>query len=237
MVHTPLNFINNLNAEKNVDARIKKFYFKTNNFEEQYTKLEHLSSPSRKLSDLFWMNLDWTSLENALGELKICDIGCGSGNYFLKLQEYSGNKIKKYVGLDIVENKNWENLKDNYGEVDFHQYDGKNIRNLIPAGTTLIISQSAIEHFLEDITIFKQLRDFTSKVKQNVNQIHLFPSKACINLYPFHGVRQYTLRNISKITKLFSDIPELELYELGGENSYKVHREFINIGLLLKYLN
>ncbi len=237
LVHTPLNLINNLNANKNIDTRIKKLYFRTNKFEEQYPKLEKLSSPSRKLSDLFWMNLDWNNLEKELGELKICDIGCGSGNYFLKLLEFSGNRIKKYTGLDIVRNKNWEKLKSIYSTVNFKKYDGKNMFALIPSDTNLIISQSAIEHFLEDITIFKQLRDFTLKTEQKVNQIHLFPSKACIKLYPFHGVRQYTPKNISKITRLFfSKVSDLELYELGSENTYKAHRDFINIGLFKRDL-
>jgi len=66
---------------------------------------------------------------------------------------------------------------------------------------------------------------FVKKVKHNVYQIHLFPSKICLKLYPFHGVRQYTPRNISKITRLFSDFSEVELFELGGENANKVHRD------------
>ena len=51
-------------------------------------------------------------------------------------------------------------------------------------------------------------------------------------MYPFHGVRQYTPRNISKISGLFSDFSETYLYELGGENSKKAHAKFINTGLL-----
>ncbi|NJO88108.1 MAG: class I SAM-dependent methyltransferase [Chloroflexia bacterium] len=230
IVHTPLNFINNLYPTKCVDPRIQKFYFKTPKFEEQYNKLERLASPSRKLSDLFWMNLDWAEIENKLGEINICDLGCGTGKYYLKLQEYSENKINQYVGFDIAEKPGWANFKANYANVRFAKYDGRNILDLIPANTSLIISQSAIEHFSEDLTIFKQLVDFAENATQNVFQIHLFPSKACLKLYPFHGIRQYTLRNISKITKLFPNAPEIKLYELGGENAYKAHTQFINNG-------
>ena len=225
IVHTPLNFINNLNSNRNIDPKIKISYFKTDKLKEQYSKLDKLSSPSRKLSDLFWINQDWENIQKELGKINICDIGCGSGNYFLKLQEYSNNKISNYKGLDIHENKNWKNLKEKFNNTNFQKYNGKNIVDLIPDTTNLIISQSAIEHFSEDITIFKQINKFVKKVKHNVYQIHLFPSKICLKLYPFHGVRQYTPRNISKITRLFSDFSEVELFELGGENANKVHRD------------
>jgi len=213
-VHTPLSFINNLNPNKNVDKKLKISYFTTKKLEEQYVKLDKLSSPSRKLSDLFWINQDWEQMQKELGKINICDIGCGSGNYFLKLQEYSYNKISNYKGLDIYENKNWNNLKEKFNNTGFQKYDGKNIVNLIPDTTNLIISQSAIEHFSEDITIFNQINKFVKKAKHSVYQIHLFPSKICLKLYPFHGVRQYTPRNISKITRLFSDFSKIELFEL-----------------------
>lgn len=233
-VHTPLNFINNFNASKNIDKKLKISYFKILNFEEQYKKLEKLSSPSRKLSDLFWMSQNWKEIKDKLKEINICDIGCGNGNYYLKLQKYSNNKITNYKGLDIYENKNWESLKQKNKIVSFEKYDGKNIVNLIPKNTNLIISQSAIEHFSEDITIFKQIKAFVKKSKHPVYQIHLFPSKVCLKLYPFHGVRQYTPRNISKITRLFSDFSEVELFELGGENANKVHIDYITKGLFKK---
>lgn len=235
IVHTPLNYINNLNSNKNIDSNLKTSYFSTDKFEEQYSKLDKLSSPSRKLSDLFWMNQDWNKLETDIGKINICDIGCGSGNYFLKLQEYSNNKIHRYKGLDIYENKNWRNLIKQYKIADFEKYNGTEILNLIPKDTNLIVSQSAIEHFSEDITVFKQIRDFVEKSEHSVYQIHLFPSKICLKLYPFHGVRQYTPRNISKITKLFSDFSEVILFELGGENSNNIHKKYVKTSFYKKH--
>lgn len=232
LLHTPLNFINNLNALKKVDAKLKIDYFRPNNFEEQYAKLNKLSSPSRKLSDLFWINTNWNSLKKELPKINICDLGCGSGNYFFKLQEFSKNKIDSYTGFDIYKYKNWENIQAQHSNVKFNSYNGKELFELIQKKTNLIISQSAIEHFSEDITIFEQIKDFVIHSQQNVYQIHIFPSKATLKLYPFHGIRQYTPRTISKISRLFSDFSEVKLYKLGGEHSNKVHIDFIKKGLL-----
>jgi len=234
IVHTPLNFFNNLNENKNIDTNIKFKYFKPKDLKEQYLLLDRLSSPSRKLSDLFWFNRNWDNIKHDLKHINICDIGCGSGNYFSKLQEFSNNKINKYFGLDIYKNNNWKNLKNEFKNIDFQKYDGKNILNIIPKDTNLIISQSAIEHFSEDISIFKQIQKFVVSSEHSVYQIHLFPSKACLKLYPFHGVRQYTPKNISKITRLFSDFSNVEIFELGGENSNYIHFKYITKGFFKK---
>ncbi len=234
LVHTPFNFINNLNPNKEVDKNINIKNFKIKNLEKHYPKLEKLASPSRKLSDLFWINLDWKNLKNELGEINICDFGCGSGNYFFKLQQYSNNCISNYTGLDIYEHQNWKALTAKNKNLHFYKYNGLEMLKNIPEKTNLIMSQSAIEHFSEDLTIFKQIQEFVKKSKHNVYQIHLFPSKVGVKIFPFHGVRQYTPRNISKITKLFSAFSDIDLYHLGGENSNKVHLKYIRSGILNK---
>lgn len=232
--HTPLNFLNNLFADYNVDEKLKLSKFVLKNFENQYKKTEILSSPTRKLSDLFWQNVNWDVFKNENGEINVFDIGCGSGNYFKKLQDFSGNIISNYKGIDIYENQNWKILEKDFSNVEFAIYDGINILNEIPEKTNLIISQSAIEHIIEDITIFRQIKTFIEKSNHKVAQIHLFPSEICLRLYPFHGVRQYTPRNISKISKLFSDFCNVELFALGGKNSNNIHQKYINKGLFNK---
>src|SRR5262245_54008326 len=43
-------------------------------------------SPSRALCDLFWMQMPWAALERELGSLRVLDLGCGSGDYGVRLQ-------------------------------------------------------------------------------------------------------------------------------------------------------
>src|SRR5205823_3432032 len=52
------------------------------------------------------------------------------------------------------------------------------------------------------------------------------PSAACLRLYLLHGVRQYTPRTLSTITRLFED-SDVALYRLGGRACNRLHYEFI----------
>jgi hypothetical protein len=61
----------------------------------------------------------------------------------------------------------------------------------------------------------------------NVIQIHLFPSSAQLKLGLFHGIRQYTLRTISKITRIFNDFSYSVLFGLGGNECNSLHWNFI----------
>jgi len=227
LLYFPFNWINNLRPLKIIDPDLKITQFKLLDVEYKYSLIEKIASPSRKLSNLFWMNYDWKALQNTLGDINICDLGCGSGKYYELLQEYSNNNIGKYTGLDIYENKNWEKLKVQNDNVGFIKYDGKNILDLIPKETNLIISQSAIEHFTEDITIFKQVSEFVKNSEHPVYQIHLFPAASGLKMFRYHGIRQYTPRNISKITNLFSGFSNYSLLALGADDSVKIHRKYI----------
>ena len=225
ILYYPFNIINNRNPNKNIDPGLKITSFKPKNLKENYNNLDLVSSPSRKLSDMFWMNLDWETIEKELGDINICDLGCGSGNYYNKLQEYSKHKINSYIGFDISKNDNWKKMGNE--KVRFKEYDGKNLIDLIPKETNLIISQSAIEHFKEDISLFKQLKKISDNADHKVQQIHLFPSEKGLKLYGFHGVRQYTPRTISKLTSIFTNAEHKEMLILGNKYSNKVHMDFI----------
>ncbi len=185
------------------------------------------SSPSRKLSDLFWMQLPWGVLQAELGQVNVLDVGCGSGNYYPRLQDFSHHRITSYTGIDIAYNENWEVLKKKYPEVQFQKLNSDDIQAAIPQNTNLIISQSALEHFERDITFFDQMRTFIKQAAKDVIQIHLLPSSACLALYGFHGVRQYTPRSLSMLTKSFREFSYAIAYRLGGEECNRLHWEFI----------
>lgn len=97
----------------------------------------------------------------------------------------------------------------------------------------MIISQSAAEHFDEDLRFFEHIRDYVRAVQGPVLQVHLVPSQACLRLYHLHGVRQYTPRTLSKITRLFGPETYAVLYGLGGRASNRVHYSFITKPSLL----
>ena len=114
-----------------------------------------------------------------------------------------------------------------YKNITFKKYNGIDILEKIPKDTNVIISQSALEHFSEDITVLRQIKTFVKSSQQTVYQIHLVPAVASLPLYPFHGVRQYSPRTISKITCLFSDFSEVTLFKLGDQEGNKVHNKYI----------
>ena len=185
------------------------------------------SSPSRKLSDLFWMQLPWDAIQAELGQICVLDVGCGSGDYFPRLQMFSGHRITSYKGIDIAPNENWDVLKKKYTTVEFQKLNSKDVRASIPQNTNFIISQSAVEHFEQDVTFFEQIRTFIQQASKNVIQIHLLPSSACFRLYGFHGVRQYTPRSLSILAKPFQKFSSAVVYRLGGDECNRLHWDFI----------
>ena len=103
----------------------------------------------------------------------------------------------------------------------------------IPEGTNLFISQSAIEHFDDDLDFFGHIRDYVRLTQGPVLQIHLVPSQVCLRLYHLHGVRQYTPRTLSKITRLFAPGASATVYRLGGGACNRLHYSFITKPSLL----
>ena len=201
--------------------------FTYSEFENLKNKLEITSSPSRQFSDLFWLNLPWTSIKEELGGLNILDIGCGSGVYGVKLIDYSNNNISSYTGVDILKNTKWKKIKNTYPFFKFYIFDSNNISRDIFEGKNFVITQSALEHFKDYLIYFRKIKDYISYSKKNVIQIHLIPTKESFKIFLYHGLRQFTLRRISKITKLFNTKSYSILYKLGGELCYRLHYIFI----------
>ena len=66
-----------------------------------WSTIHEKSSPSRSLSDLFWMTLPWGDIQSELAEMHVLDTGCGSGNFAVRLQNYTGGRIESYLGVDM----------------------------------------------------------------------------------------------------------------------------------------
>ena len=103
---------------------------------------------------------------------------------------------------------------------------------VIPPETNLIVSQSSIEHMDSDLSFFARVRSYLDSFDGPVLQVHLCPSAACLRTYLRHGVRQYTPRTLSHITRMFPAGTPL-LFGLGGAACNQLHFDFITVPLAL----
>ncbi|WP_204106179.1 MULTISPECIES: hypothetical protein [Spirulina sp. CCY15215] len=230
-----LNVVNNLWTYRQVDQDLQLEQFNVNNLEVYWNQSALNSSPSRKLSDLFWMNLSWDLIQDELGEIRLMDMGCGSGNYSWRLNDWSKGKITEYLGIDNRENKNWQSLQQQYPNFKFFQLSSEYFIDKIPNNINFFMSQSAIEHFEQDLLYFEQIKNYILQSdRANIIQVHLFPSAACNSTYLYHGVRQYTPRTVSKITTLFKDFSDCILFSLGGKFCNQLHYRTITLPVLKK---
>ncbi len=232
-----LNWVNNLFPYSYLDKRMRIMPWEGKDWQKEWDKTYPDSSAARKFSDLFWRTLPWQDIERELGPIHIFDTGCGQGNYSARLNDASGGRIASYTGVDAKRRENWNELEAKFPNFYFIESRSSNILPLIPPETNLFISQSAIEHFDEDLDFFEQVREYIQKTNKPVMQVHLFPGAATLPLYLFHGVRQYTPRTISKITRLFNNV-EISLYGLGGNASKKLHFKYFTWPVLItrKYI-
>jgi len=221
-----INYINNLFPNSKLDKKleIRNFNIDKNDLKRLLSKIQRTQVPSRKLSNIFWYSLPWNEIKKELKEINILDIGCGRGAYAKKFINFSKQCINSYTGIDIKKHKNWNMIKRKHINVNFYVCNEENIPNF--PNINFIVSQSTLEHIKHDLTYFKSINKFiTSK---NIIQCHLFPSKACFNIFKLHGIRQYTPKTISKITKLFKNKSYKILFNLGGDKCNLIHISFIN---------
>ncbi len=227
------NWLNNEFPYAQVDPAAAVRDFVRTDLAARRPDLPRGASPSRTLSDLFWLTLPWTAMREELGEIRVLDVGCGSGHYGPRLLAAAGGLIASYTGTDARAHEGWAALAASDPRLRFFRSQAEQFRASIPAGTNLFISQSAVEHFDEDLVFFEQIRDYVRATTGPVLQIHLVPSQACLRLYHLHGVRQYTPRTLSTITRLFSPDAYAVLYRLGGRACNRVHYSFITKPLLI----
>lgn len=225
LAYLALNWVNNRLPYYGVDDQLEIRDYVCQDVEAHWPRLFVTSSPSRKLSDLFWMTLPWEAIERELGVIHVLDTGCGSGNYGPRLMAWSGHRIASYTGIDVVRQANWDRVTAEYPRCRFVQADAGALQ--IPDDTTLVVSQSAIEHVDHDLAYFTRIRRYLDGRQRSFLQVHLVPSQACLRLYGPHGVRQYTPRTLSKITRLFHAFSYSVLWRLGGAACNQLHYEFI----------
>lgn len=191
-------------------------------------------SPSRALCDLFWMQMSWDAIEQAVGSLHVVDVGCGSGRYGVDFQRWSGNRVVRYLGVDVQPHANWPRLSMAHRHLAFTSGRAEDLRGLIPPGTNVIVSQSTFEHVEDDLGAFDRIDEYVRREARPLLQIHLVPSQACLWTYLWHGYRQYTPRTLSKITARVGNQSERMVVRLGGRACNALHARVITWPVLVR---
>lgn len=217
-----LNRLNNARPYQGVDPRLQIRDFRCDALEARAATMPAGISPSRMLSDLFWITLPWGAIERELGgPIHVFDIGCGTGQYGPRLLSWSDERIVEYVGTDVQVPTSWPDDP----RLTFVRAEASTLAAFPPAAN-FIMSQSTIEHIDDDLRFFARVRDHVQARVEPTLQVHLCPSAACLPTYLWHGVRQYTPRTLSRITTLFDD-SDLWLFRLGGRACNRLHFQFI----------
>ena len=185
-------------------------------------------SPVRIICNNFWESLNWDEINNSLNnEIKFLEVGCGSGRYYEFLNKINIGKNINYFGIDIkrknfVENAHKKFILDEAENID------KYLENV-----NFLFTQSAIEHFKNDLIFFNKISNHTNQIDKKFIQVHLFPSDKCLFTYLFHGYRHYNFRMISKLVKNFKNNHKLFLYGIGSNNLNKLTLKEITLKRVL----
>lgn len=221
-----LNYKNNIKNEE-LDERVQFLQYRPSfNYDKCWKGIEEEPpSPARFLCNEFWSDYDFSPLIKSNGQLRVLEVGCGTGVYGLRLRQKLRDKLELYRGVDIVSNPKWIEMPSDF---EFYVDRAENIGSHLK-DVNLIITQSAVEHFEFDITFFRQIEEYLRKTDHDVWQIHLLPSAECLATYLWHGYRQYTPGKLSKITKLYSDQFSFNIYRMGGAWMNALHLWMITI--------
>ena len=136
-------------------------------------ELEACPSPSRALSNFFWMALPWQQIRLALGgQIHLLDIGCGTGKYFQLLQKWGGHTLDTYHGIDIRKSHHWAQISQDNPGVRFKVMEPPLAEADIEPNTNFIMTQSSVEHFEFDSRFFLELRKFLDNSSKPLIQVH-----------------------------------------------------------------
>lgn len=230
-----LNALANRAPYRDVDAEVAIADFGCDDVEGGLAAMAGTPSPSRALSNLFWMHLPWDEMTRELGPLHVLDLGCGSGRYGELLARWSGGRIARYVGIDVQPHPDWRGRSAAHPFISFARGDIQQLDTLIPPDTNVIVSQSTIEHVADDRRAFDQLHEFVRRVRPRpVLQAHLVPSAACLRTYLWHGYRQYTPRTLSALTRGFAEDSDRLIVRLGGAACNALHARMITWPVLVR---
>lgn len=223
-----ISFIN-IKFNSNISIRIylKKFFIN----KELINKKDFFKtkSPIRLVCNTFWQSINWKEInQNLKNDLRILEVGCGTGRYFEFLKKISKSTKFNYTGIDI-KNSNFKKKKNK-----LFYLDNANNVDLYLEKVNFLFTQSAIEHFENDLIFFKKISKYLNKKSKKFIQVHLFPSESCLYTYLFHGYRHYNYKMISKLTESFGDNHNFYLFHIGSKHTNKFTFQQITLNRVLK---
>ena len=143
-----------------------------------------------------------------------------------QISTFIKKKFRGYTGIDIYKHKQFPSKFKHI--LDKAEYSANYLDN-----HNMITSQSGLEHIEEDIKVLKQVTSTLCKNEKPFIQIHLVPATASLFLYLWHGWRQYSAKNLGKISdSLSSSNIKVKVVPLGGWRSFLSHFTKITIPLL-----
>jgi SAM-dependent methyltransferase len=176
-------------------------------------------SPSRFLSNEFWMELNLDEIKVALGgEIRALEVGCGTGRYGKLLLDR--DKSIKYLGADIYKPVIW--APNSFPDANFINVSYEGIEDYL-GNHNFLFTQSALEHFEFDLELFSRISNTLKVSKKPLVQVHVFPSAPCLKTFLWHGIRQYNFRAVRKIIKIAEPETKPILICLGGPHTNDFH--------------
>mgnify|MGYP001200311591 CR=1 FL=1 len=219
------NFLNNKIPNYKTDKYLSKKLFQLPKINTDFIQDNYNKSPSRILSNLFFLNYDWKNIEENFGKIKVLDIGCGRGDQLQLFNKVFGENFI-YVGIDKKERSEWLTLKND--RIRFFTDDYLNFSKYLD-DTNVIFSQSALEHLEQDVLLFDKISKYLMENQQKkMLNLHFFPSEDCIYTFRGHGIRQYGYNSVSKLTKNFNKNSIRQMFFLGNIDFNNLHKQKFN---------
>lgn len=149
-------------------------------------------------------------------QITIVDLGCGAG--FIAPHLSAAGLAGDYIGIDIVQRKNWSDQPIGFLRPSLIVGDIATIDlDRIPRADVLV-SATALEHIEDDRGAVERLR---SRLAPHGIQAHFVPGEAALELYGPHGWRQYSPRCLRDI------FPTGDIFRFGGAGTNRLHASLI----------
>ena len=188
-------------------------------------------SPTRLGCDLFWASIPWDQISRVASKPRVIDFGCGTASYGDYWNMLLPHGIGEYVGVDISAHESW-------GET--RQFPRRFLTGGHSSGAgveaDLYFSQSALEHFEDDLSFFSELQQRIATQESPSLQVHVVPGVDQALNTGAHGWRAYSPRSLSRLAQCAPRSASLYLVGLGGVNTMDLYRRNITIPRLRKKL-